>query len=119
MDKLERDTKLALRRLLNMLVPKGMKGKERAALAQTAGISPETLRHVLTRQSLSADTLLRLLLVRGVSMKALANLPQTNFEKLSEGEAEWLEYGRELGDAEKIEFVALIKYIRARWGQLK
>jgi hypothetical protein len=95
-----------------------MRPKERTKLALEAGISGETLRHILKRQSLHADTLIRLLLARGVSVKTITNLPQTDLSKLSEAEVEWLEFGRELTAAEKVEFVALIKYVRAMWMRL-
>jgi hypothetical protein len=59
--------------------------------------------------------LIRLLLARGVSAETLAQLPQTDFSKLSKGEAIWLELGRKLTEGEKFQYAELIEYFRARW----
>jgi hypothetical protein len=92
-----------------------MNAKERRALAEKAGISAETLRTNVRRKSFNADTLMRLLLARGVSAETLSHLPQTDFSKLSKSEVIWLELGRKLNDAEKVQFAELVEYLRVRW----
>ena len=87
-------------------------------MAKAAGISIETLRTTLKRQTMNADTLIRLLLARGVSAQTIENLPQTELDQLSQGEVEWLELGRELNEAEKREFASLVRFLLIKW-QLK
>ncbi len=119
MSNTDKEVKIVLSKLLEFIVPEGMSPKERRRLAAQAGISEETLRKNLQRKSLNADTLIRLLLARGVSAKALAAPQQADLSKLSEGEAGWAEFGRKLSEAERTEFVELLKYLRSRWDLLK
>lgn len=111
----DRRVKQTLQRVLAFLIPKGMSAKEREALAKAAGISHETLRTSLKRQSMNADTLIRLLLARGVAPQAIENLPQTELKEMPMGEVDWLELGRELSEKEKKEFAGLIRYLRIKW----
>lgn len=111
----DKRVKQTLQKLLGFLIPAGMSPKEREALAKNAGISAETLRTSLKRQSMNADTLIRLLLARGVTTQTLENLPQTDLKSLPPGEAEWLELGRELSEMERKEFSGLIRYLRIKW----
>ncbi len=60
---------------MEFVVPKGMEPKERAEVAKKAGLSPETLRTMSGRKSVNADTLVRLLIARGVNPNLLSNLP--------------------------------------------
>lgn len=114
----DRKVKQTLHRLLSFISPKGMTAKERNALAKSAGVSVETLRTTLKRQTMNADTLIRLLLARGVSSQTIENLPQTELDQISQAEVEWLELGRDLSEAEKKEFAGLIRYLLIKW-QLK
>lgn len=118
MSSVDRRVKQTLQKVLSYIAPKGMNAKERAELAKAAGISVETLRTTLKRQTMNADTLIRLLLARGVSAQTIENLPQTETDQLSQGEVEWLELGRELTEAEKKEFAGLVRYLLIKW-QLK
>jgi hypothetical protein len=105
--------------LMDFIVPASMSSRERHSLAEKAGISGETLRKNVQRKSFNADTLIRLLLARGVSAETLAQLPQSDLSKLSKGEAIWLELGRRLTDGEKFQYAELIEYFRARWNLKK
>jgi len=107
------------KKVLNLLLPPGIKATERRELARRANLVDDTLRHLRTRQSFSFETYVRLALARGIAPATLTDLKQTETEHLSEGEVRWLEYGCELNDAERTEFVEMIKFIRARWGKLK
>lgn len=115
MSKIGQEAEAILKQLIELVVPAGMTPAERRHLALKSGISEETLRTTLKRKSMNADTLLRLLLARGVSAKTLVQLPQTELAKLPKGEAEWLSLGRDLSEEERVEFVGLVKYLRARW----
>jgi hypothetical protein len=116
---IDHESKRVIRRLVNLLVPPGLKANERRTLAKAAKLSDETLRQLRSRQSFSFETFVRLALARGVPAETLTNLTQTETDRLSEGEAQWLEYGRELNEMEKIQFVELIKFVRNRWERLK
>lgn len=116
---IEQETKRVTKRILNLLVPAGLKASERRRLAKSAKLSDVTLRQIRQRQSFSFETFVRLALARGIAPEALTDLKQTETQHLSAGEIRWLEYGHELDDAEKVEFVELIRFIRARWGKLK
>lgn len=115
MAKLDEEVKLVLERLLSIVVPKGMSPRERRHLAKKAGISDETLRAGIRNRSLRSDTLLRLLLARGVSPKTLATLPQSDVTQLNRGDFVWLDYGTQLTEEEKIEYIGLIRFIRSKW----
>lgn len=115
MSKLDNEVELILERLLALVVPKGMSAKERRQLARRAGISDETLRAGIRNRSLRSDTLIRLLVARGVSPKTLASLPQSDSAELNRGDFVWLQYGSQLTEDEKVEFVSLIRFIREKW----
>lgn len=115
MGKAEQEIEKVLEELLSLVVPEGMSAKERNQFAGRAGISPETLRTNIKRKTLNATTLIRLLLARGISPKTIIDLPQTEHARLSKGESDWLKFGRELGEDEKVEFVSLLKVLRSKW----
>ncbi len=115
MSDIDKRAKQTLSKLLTWLVPSGMTPKERNSLAKTSGISPETLRTTIKRQSMSADTLLRLLFARGVDQQTLENLPQTNFKTLPPSEAAWIDLGRDMSETERKEYAELIRFLRNKW----
>lgn len=98
-----------------MLIPPGMSPAERRELAAKAGLNPNSLRVGVHRRSLGADTLIRLMLARGIAARALKQLPQTELDKLSQGETEWLSLGRQMNEKEKVEFAGLVRFMRGRW----
>jgi len=115
MRKTDQEVKAVLQKLLDFIVPPGMTANERAQIAAKAGISVNTLRTNLRRKTINADTLIRLLLARGVQAKALTELPQLDTSKLSKGENNWLILGRQLSETERVEFAELVKFVRTRW----
>ncbi|MBS1983259.1 MAG: hypothetical protein JST16_03730 [Bdellovibrionales bacterium] len=115
MAKLDDDVELILERLLKLVVPVGMGTRERRQLAKKAGISDETLRAGIRNRSLRSDTLIRLLVARGVSPKTLASLSQSDAGQLNRGDFVWLEYGNHLTEQEKVEFVSLIRFMKDKW----
>jgi len=108
-----------LKELFAVLVPESMSSKDRKALAREAGISYETLRTTMKRQTLNANTLVRLMLARGISSHSILELPQTELARLSKGEIEWQKIGRKLTETEKNEFASLIEFIRSKWNIAK
>lgn len=115
MKRIDVESKTVLEELLHLLIPPGMTAAERRELATKAGLNPNSLRVGVHRRSLGADTLLRLMLARGIAARTLKQLPQTELDKLSRGEGEWLSLGRELTEKERIEFAGLVRFMRARW----
>lgn len=115
MASIDKQINQVMQKVLAMVAPKGMTSSERRELAKAAGISHESLRTTLKRKTMNADTLIRLLLARGVSASSIENLPQSEASKLSRGELDWIELGRELSEDEKREFSSLIRYMVGRW----
>ena len=115
MASIDKQINQVMQKVLAMVAPKGMTSSERRELAKAAGISHESLRTTLKRKTMNADTLIRLLLARGVSASSIENLPQSEASKLSRGELDWIELGRELSEDEKREFSSLIRYLVGLW----
>lgn len=115
MKRIDSEAKAALAELLDILVPASMTPAERKTLAAKAGLNPNSLRVGIHRRSLGADTLIRLMLARGISSRSIKQLPQTELAQLSKGEGEWLSLGRQLTDDERVEFSGLVRFMLARW----
>lgn len=115
MKEIDKKAKAALLALFDLVIPEGMTAQERSAVAKQAGINPESLRVMRRRKTVNADTLIRLLLARGVSLQALESLHQTDSKQMLKGELDWQKIGRELSDAERTEFSSLVRMIRAKW----
>ncbi len=116
---LDKQVKFIIESLMEFAVPKGMEPKERAGVAKKAGLSPETLRTMSGRKSVNADTLVRLLIARGVNPKLLLNLPYLETPQVDGSELEWIKFGQKMKSQEKVEFVRLAKFLRVRWGLIK
>ena len=115
MKKIDTETRAVLEDLLQILIPSGMSASEKKELAGKAGLNPNSLRVGIHRKSISADTLIRLMLARGIAAKSLKQLPQTELHKLSKGESDWLELGRQSSEDERVEFTGLIRFLKSRW----
>jgi lambda repressor-like predicted transcriptional regulator len=115
MSALGRRAEAILENMTQFLIPAGMTTKERAALALKAGVSPETLRTALRRQTMNANTLVRLCLARGIAKESIESLRQTELSQLSKSEGSWLQLGHKLSDLERVEFCKLVETIRATW----
>ena len=118
MGNINNDTKLVLARWIKFLVPEAMTADEKRKTAQRAGISHETLRKSVQRRSLNSDTLIRLSLARGISVRSLLDLPQTERSAMSKGEVIWADIGVELSEEEKVEFAEIVRFLRDRFRRM-
>ncbi len=115
MAEIDKTVKSIINALMDFAVPEGMTSKERAKLAKKAGLSPETLRTMAWRKTVNADTLIRLLIARGVDPKLLANLPQSKTSQIDDSERDWIRFGHKLSSKERSNFISLIKFLKTRW----
>ena len=67
------------------------------------------------RQSISADTLIKLLLAQGVSPDILLNLPRTRPSKISETLTLWNKIGLNLSSKEREKLGKFIKVLMTEW----
>ena len=117
MSKIDKDVEKLRDQLLTRLIPEHWTPAERKAFAKRAGISDETIRTIIRRRNLNADTLLRLLLAKGVDFDAILNFPQKNLSKatLTQGEKSWFKIGSELSEDELVEYSSLVEYVKSRF----
>ena len=115
----DKKVRTILEELMEFIVPRGMSPRQRAELARRAGLDPETLRTMARRKSVHADTLIRLLLARGVAPRSISLLPQTHEENMEESEMEWILFGQKLTSLERSEFLRLMEFLQRRWGLKK
>ena len=115
----EKDVEKVINVLIDRVYPKEMRGPELTKLAKAANLSPETIRQLRRRQSLTAQTLIRLLIATGVKGKDITNLPQNGPSTLSHEHTEWNKLGTSLSVAEAREFVSFIKHVRKHWQMKK
>lgn len=118
MGNINNDTKLVLSRWIRFLVPESMTANEKRKVAQKAGVSHETLRKTVQRRSLNGDTLVRLFLARGISVRSLVELEQSERAAMSKGEILWAEMGVELSEEEKTEFAEIVRFLRDRFHRM-
>lgn len=112
---MDKQVKLVLDSLIAFAAPKGFSPTERAKIAKKAGLSPATLRAMSWRRTVNADSLIRLLIARGMSAQSLSNLPQTEFSPVKESEIQWFKIGQELTSEKKMAFIQLIKFLQNQW----
>jgi hypothetical protein len=116
MRKIDSDVDNLEKKVIEFLVPEGMVPKERDKLAKKAGLSPESLRNIVRRKGkMTANSLFRLLIAKGVETQDLAYPKQSNYKKLTKGEVDWIEMGKDLDETEKREFSSLVRYLRSRF----
>lgn len=111
----EKDVEKVINSLIDRIYPKGMKTRELKELAKSAKLSPETIRQMRRRKSLTTQTLIRLLMAIGVKSNDITNLPQNGRSGLSNEHTEWNKLGTSLSTAEVKEFTSFIKYVRKHW----
>jgi hypothetical protein len=100
---------------ISWLVPKGMKTPDIEALAKSAKISPGTIRQIRNRGSVSADTIVSLMLARGVSKDQLENLSQDGKSSFSKSLTEWNRIGNKLSEEERQKVLQVMKLLLENW----
>ena len=116
MKEIDKKAKNVLENMLSFIIPAKMTVKQRENLAKKSGLSPETIRTTLKRQSLSADTLIRIMLAVGITENEIINLPVSKLGELKQIDTDWISFGRQLTDNEKKEYLVLLKFLRSEWG---
>lgn len=110
-----RRTKKVLNAWIRDYIPEDMPFGEVEKLAKAAEISPGTLRQIRKRESVSADTILAILLARGVSEEALINLPQSGAAVFSRSLSDWNRLGNTLSDGQREGIIKLVKVLLGDW----
>ena len=98
--------------LVEQLVPKG---SNIAQLSKATKLSESALRNLRNRKSISADTLLKLLLAHGVSSDLLTNLPRNKPSKISKTLTDWNKIGLSLSDREREKLGGFVKTLKSDW----
>lgn len=96
-------------------LPKDMAFGDVQKLAKAAQISPSTIRQVRSRESVSADTIVSVMLARGVSEDDLMSLPQRGEVKYSKSLGDWNRLGNKLSDKQREQIIKLVNFLFAEW----
>ena|SRR5665213_377870 len=96
-------------------IPRDMPFGEIEKLAKAAQISPGTIRQIRSRESVSADTIVSLMLARGVSEDELTNLAQKGEVKFSKTLSEWNKLGNTLSDKQREHTIKLVHFLISEW----
>lgn len=104
-----------LAQLIGQLIPDRIPRGELERICRATKLSQSTLRMARLRQSVSADTLVKLLLAHGVSPSALRNLPRNRPSKLSETLTQWNKIGLNLSEQEREKLGKFVKALVAEW----
>ena len=111
-----------LKELLTKIAPKNHKtGKselphgELSKLAASAGIVPDTIRRAHSRESLSAATLIGLLLAKGAHEESMIHIPFTEPTKVCKHLSRWNDFGAKLSSKQRREFLNLCEYLMKEW----
>ena len=114
-------TERTLKGLLRKVVPNNSKGRselphgELAKLAKAAGIVPDTIRRIHARESLSAVTLIRLLLAKGANEESIIHIPFTKPTKVCKHLSQWNDFGAKISPKQRKEFLSLCNYLLKEW----
>jgi hypothetical protein len=96
-------------------LPKEMAFGEVEKLARAAQISPGTIRQIRNRESMSAETIVSIMLARGVSEDDLINIPQRGEAKFSKSLSDWNHLGNSLSEKQREQIVKLANFLLADW----
>lgn len=107
------DVKLVLESWLDFALESAAKG-EGEELAQKANLNPNTVRQIKSRKSCSAESIIRLLLAKGVSPQLLSNIYSTERAQ-NKSLQDWNQLGSSLSKSDRDQFIKLIKYMKKEW----
>ena len=91
------------------------KGETINKLHQATKLSKTTLRSIKSRKSISADSLIKLLLAHGVSKDLLRNLPRNEPSNVSKTLTEWNKIGLSLTDREREKIGRFVRALKNDW----
>lgn len=107
------------KRVLNAWIkeylPKDMPFGDVQRLAKAAQLSPGTLRQIRNRGSVGAETILSILLAKGVPEEDLMNLKPSGEVKFSKSLAEWHRLGSTLSEKQREQILKLVQFLLADW----
>ena len=109
MDKLIRETLMSL---LNNLAPDNMPRNEVGKLIKATRLGKSTIRTAKSREGISADTLMRLLLAHGVAPKDILNLPRKKASKVCPTLTQWNRLGLQLNKKEREAYISMINWTK-------
>ncbi len=101
--------------LIEQLIPERIKKGELTKICKATGLSESTLRMIRSRKSVSADTLIKLLVANGVSFDTITNLPRSKPSKICKSLTMWNKLGLSLNEAEREKIIKFIKTILVDW----
>ncbi len=104
-----------LAELLEQLIPERIRSGEAARFSKATGLAPTTLRVARLRQSINADTLIKLLVAHGVPEDVLTNLPRSRPSKISKSLTKWNKIGLKLSDKERESIGAFVEILITKW----
>lgn len=113
--RMQREVDSILAKLIAQLIPEENKDKDLDQICKITKLSKSTLRMAHMRKSISADTLIKLLLVNGVSKDLLLNLPRNKPIKFSPSSTLWNKIGLSLGEKERGKLGEIVKTISSEW----
>lgn len=96
-------------------IPKDMPFGDMQRLAKAAQLSPTTLRHIRQRGSVSAETILSIMLAKGVPEEDLINIRPTGDAKFSKSLSEWNRIGNSLNERQREQIVKFVQFLLADW----
>lgn len=110
---------VAARRVLSAWIkeylPKDMPFGDIQRLAKSAQLSPSTLRQIRSRGSVSAETILSVMLAMGVKEEDLTNIKPTGEAKFSKSLAEWNRVGSSLSEKQREQVLKLVQFLLSEW----
>ena len=101
--------------LIEQLIPKRAAKGELGKICNATSLSQSTLRMARLRESISADTLVKLLLAHGVSPETLTNLPCSKPSKICKSLTYWKKVGLNLNEKEREKLGKFIKNLKTEW----
>lgn len=107
---INKQVKEILINLIEELAPSEMPRNEVAKLIKATGLGESTIRTAKKRESISADTLMRLLLAHGVDPKDIMSLPRKKPSKICPSITEWNKLGLKLNKKEREAYFDLIDW---------
>jgi hypothetical protein len=96
-------------------LPEDMPFGEINRLAKAANLHPASIRQIRSRERLSAETIVAVMLARGVAVDDLVNIAQRGESSFSKSLSEWNHLGNTLSDKQREHVIKLVKFILGEW----
>lgn len=107
------------KRVLNAWIkdylPKDMPFGDVQRLAKAAQLSPSTIRQIRNRGSVSAETILSILLAKGIPEEDLINLKPSGDVKFSKSLTEWHRLGSSLSEKQREQLLKFVQFLLSDW----